>query len=376
MVEAEAHHERRSRDFARAPRIVAVSTAVPPHVMPQAEARQRLGPLFEASLGPDRRLLQVFEHAEISQRNVCAPAEWYAVDHGFEEKNALYVEHARRLAGEVTRRVLERAGLVPHDVDHIVFVSSTGLATPSIDARVANDLGLRPDVRRTPIWGLGCAGGAAGLARAGDFARADPASCVLLIALELCSLTFQFDDRSKKNLVAASLFGDGAAAALVLGPDAPPVAGNGQRPLALVAARSTLWRDTEGVMGWTVDGKGLSVVFSRDIPAIVRNEVKPSLLPFLEEHGLALADVAHMVTHPGGVKVLRAWAEALDLPADAFRHAREVLRDHGNMSSPSCLFVLDRFLAAGDIAEGQAALLAALGPGFAAEYVLLRGLPA
>lgn len=375
MVEAEAHSERRSA-YGPAPRLVAVATAVPPHVMPQADARQRVGTLFEASLGADRRLLQVFANAEIAQRNVCTPAEWFTVDHGFEEKNALYVEHAGRLATEVSRRVLERAGLLPRDVDHIVFVSSTGLATPSLDARVANDLGFRRDVRRTPIWGLGCAGGAAGLSRARDFARADPGSCILLVTLELCSLTFQFDDRSKKNLVAASLFGDGAAAAVILGPDAPPVTARGQRPLALAAAQSTLWPDTQGVMGWTVDGKGLSVVFSRDIPAIVRSEVKPSLLPFLERQGLALADVAHMVTHPGGVKVLRAWAEALDLPADAFRHARGVLRDHGNMSSPSCLFVLERFLAAGDIGEGDHALLAALGPGFAAEYVLLRGLPA
>lgn len=375
MVEAEAHSERRSA-YGPAPRIVAVATAVPPHVIAQFDARRHLGPLFEASLGADRRLLQAFENAEIAQRNVCTPAEWFAIDHGFEEKNALYVEHAGRLAGEVSRRVLARAGLAPRDVDHIVFVSSTGLATPSIDAQVANDLGFRPDVRRTPIWGLGCAGGAAGLARARDFARADPASCILLVALELCSLTFQFDDRSKKNLVAASLFGDGAAAVVIVGPDAPPVEARGQRPLALEAAQSTLWRDTQGVMGWTVDGKGLSVVFSRDIPAIVKSEVKPSLLPFLEQQGLALADVAHMVTHPGGVKVLRAWAEALDLPADAFRHARGVLRDHGNMSSPSCLFVLERFLAAGDIGAGDHALLAALGPGFAAEYVLLRGLPA
>jgi alkylresorcinol/alkylpyrone synthase len=359
------------------PRLVALATAVPSHVLPQADARRLIGALFGEALGPDRRLLDVFDHAEIAHRRVCEPADWYTVDHGFEEKNARYVEHAVRLGGEAARGALARAGLGPGDVDHVVFVSSTGLSTPSVDARLANALGFRADVRRTPVWGLGCAGGAAGLSRARDFARADPAATVLVVALELCSLTFQFEDRSKRNLVAASLFGDGAAAAVVIGPEATAGAKrNGHRPLALVDTRSTLWRDTEDVMGWTVNGEGLSVVFSRDIPKIVRDEVKPSLLPFLSEHGLAPGDGLHMVTHPGGVKVLRAWAEALDLEADAFRHARAVLAEHGNMSSPSCLFVLERFLEAGDIGAGDHALLAALGPGFAAEYVLLRGLDA
>ncbi len=356
----------------RPPRLAGLATAAPPHVAPQASAQGLVSRLFAEVLATDDRLLQVFEHAHIEQRHTCMPLEWYASDHGFAEKNELYVEHAVRLAREVAGAALKRASLQPDAVDHVVFVSSTGLATPSIDALLANALGFRPDVRRTPIWGLGCAGGAAGLSRARDFALADPTSRVLLVALELCSLTFQRNDLSKRNLIASSLFGDGAAAALVVGGEVQATA-NGMPPLELLGSRSTFWHDTTDVMGWTIDAAGLHVVFSRDIPSIVRERVRPSLLCFLESHGLELGALHHLVAHPGGAKVLTAYAEALGLPPAAFRHAREVLRDHGNMSSPSCLFVLERFLDAGEIRAGDNAVVAALGPGFAAEYVLLRG---
>jgi alkylresorcinol/alkylpyrone synthase len=360
----------------QAPRLVALATAVPAHVLRQSDARGGAAQLFSGALGADSRLMEVFEHAQIEKRHLCVPLEWFATDHSFAEKNALYLEHAVRLGGEAARKALARANLQPVDIDHVLFISSTGLATPSVDALLANELGFRSDIRRTPIWGLGCAGGAAGLSRARDFALADPSARVLLVALELCSLSFQFHDLSKRSLVAASLFGDGAAAVVVAGSDSEGGTRDGQRPLGLIASQSTLWKDTLDVMGWTVDGAGLHVVFSRDIPTIVRGQVRPSLLAFLERCGLGLAEVRHLVAHPGGAKVLSAYAEALELPATAFRHAREVLRDYGNMSSPSCLFVLERFLDSGEIQAGDHAVVAALGPGFSAEYVLLRGEPA
>ena len=273
----------------------------------------------------------------------------------------------------MTRAALERASLEPNQLDHVVFVSSTGLATPSIDALLANALGFRSEIRRTPIWGLGCAGGAVGMSRARDFALADPSARVLLVALELCSLTFQHGDLSKRNLVASSLFGDGAAAALVVGGSVDDVADASRQPLELLGSHSTFWHDTTDVMGWGVDGTGLHVVFSSDIPTIVRERVRPSLLEFLERLGLGLDAVHHLVAHPGGAKVLSAYAETLGLPSDALRHPRDVLRCFGNMSSPSCLFVLERFLEAQEIRAGDNAVVAALGPGFAAEYVLLRG---
>ncbi|HEU4364070.1 MAG TPA: 3-oxoacyl-[acyl-carrier-protein] synthase III C-terminal domain-containing protein [Candidatus Krumholzibacteria bacterium] len=355
------------------PRLIALATAAPPHVVPQAAVQRFAAGHFSETIGSDTRLLEIFDNAEIEERHLCVPLEWLAADHTFAEKNDRFIEHAVGLAADVTRAVLQRAHITARDVDHLVFVSSTGIATPSIDAILSNEIGFRPDFRRTPVWGLGCAGGAAGLSLARDLARAEPSSRVLLIALELCSLTFQHADLSRRNLVATSLFADGAAAALVAGPEARGDGDVRHAALELVASHSMLWPDTLDVMGWTVDGDGLHVVFSRDIPAIVHENVRPSLAWFLSAHGLRIEDVAHIVTHPGGVKVLRAYADALGASPDHFAHARAVLREFGNMSSPSCLFVLERFLDAGDIAAGDHAVIAALGPGFSAEYVLARG---
>ncbi len=354
-------------------RLVSLATAVPPHAVPQEQVKEFARHLFREVLNEgDDRLLTVFDHAGIRCRNVCAPLDWFAHDHDFAEKNARYVDYAVRLGCEVAEAAMAKAGLTPRDIDHLVFVSSTGIAAPSVDARLANALGLRGDFRRTPIWGLGCAGGVAGLARAREFALAEPGSRVLLIALELCSLTFQRNDLSKRNLVAASLFGDGAAAALVVA-DEDGALRNGQRPLELVASSSTLWPETLDVMGWDVDGAGLHVIFARDIPTIVHERVRPGLTEFLDRHDLTLATLDHLVAHPGGTKVLAAYQQALELAPGALDHARAVLRDHGNMSSPTCLFVLQRFLESHAIGERQTAILSALGPGFSAEYVLMRG---
>jgi alkylresorcinol/alkylpyrone synthase len=356
-----------------APRLISVATALPPHRVDQDNAKAFVATLFAGALDRDEhRLLEVFDHSGVESRRVCMPLDWYGAPHRFKETNDLYLEHALDLAGEVTRKALGVAGLQPRDIDHLVLVTSTGVATPSLDARLANVVGFRSDFRRTPIWGLGCAGGAVGLSRARDFALADPSSRVLLIALELCSLTFQHADLDRRNLVASSLFSDGAAAAIVAGSTADL---NGVTPpysIEVLASQSTLWPDTLDIMGWEVDESGLHVVFSRDIPSIVRNWVRPNLETFLANQGLELGSLAHMIAHPGGPKVLAAYGEALGLPPDSFRHAREVLRTAGNMSSPTCLFVLERAIEAGDFRPGDLAAVAALGPGFSSEIVLIR----
>jgi alkylresorcinol/alkylpyrone synthase len=354
----------------RAPRLAAVATAVPAHAAAQAETRALVSRMFHGTDSGSERMLTVFDHSGIERRHFCMPLEWYTHEHTFEEQNALYVEHALALGRAAAERALERAGATPRDIDHIVFVSTTGIATPSLDARLSLALGCRPECRRTPLWGLGCAGGAAGLARARDLALAAPASRVLVVAVELCSLTFRLEDMDKRNLVATSLFADGAAAVVVEGADVAHR--NGARPLELLGSHSTLWPDTIGMMGWTVSGRGLHVVFSRDIPSFVRERVRPSLEGFLGEHGLSLERPLHVAAHPGGAKVLEAYAEALGQPASTFAHAYAVLREYGNMSSPTCLFVLERHLASGAIGPGEPVLVSALGPGFAAEYVLAR----
>jgi alkylresorcinol/alkylpyrone synthase len=355
------------------PRLLAVATAVPPHIVRQEDAQRFARTLFADTLRIDPRLVDVFDNAGIEKRHTSAPLEWFGEKHTFAERNAVYVETAVDLGEVVTKRVLERAGLAPSDIDHVIFVSTTGISTPSIDALIANRVGFRSNFRRTPIWGLGCAGGAAGLAHARDLALAHPDTRVLLIAIELCTLTFLNGDLSKRNLVAASLFGDGAAAVVVGGSAVPRNGGGHGRIVALRASQSTLWKDTLDVMGWELEESGLRVVFSRSIPHIVIEHVRPSLETFLAAQQLALSDIRHFIAHPGGIKVLRAYREALDLDESRLAHAREVLRGFGNMSSPSCLFVLERFLEAGDIAAGDHGVVMALGPGFSSEYVLIQG---
>ncbi len=354
------------------PRLISIATGTPPYVVSQAEARQFAAQKFASELAHHPRLLDVFENAEIDQRHVSMPLEWFGQSHDFGEKNDAFVETACRLGEQVGGCALERAGMSPEDIDQIVFVTSTGLAAPSIDARLANTMGLREDVRRTPVWGLGCAGGAAGLALTRQLALGDPSTRMLLISLELCSLAFQLQDSSPRNIVASSLFADGAAAAVVVGADGPP-ARNGSPALELIAARSMMWKDTLDVMGWTVDELGLHVVFSRDIPALIRDHLRDGLNEFLESHGLTCATLRHLAIHPGGVKVLAAYSEALGLPLERFQVSREILREFGNMSSPTCLFVLERILSSSEMRPGDATLIAALGPGFSGEYLLARG---
>ena len=349
------------------PRLLSVATAVPPHVVRQDEARALAARLFAARGLSDPRLLSVFDHNSVAQRHVCMPLSWWETEHTFGETNAAYVEHALALGSEAAARALEHAGLAPRDIDHVVFVSTTGLATPTIDVRMANAMGFRRDVRRTPLWGLGCAGGTGGLSRAAEFARAAPGSHTLVVAVELCSLAFQPTDDLRLGLVSASLFADGAAAAIVAGADAD--AGG---PFEIVGSHSALWPDSLDVMGWSFDDRGFHLVMAREIPGTVANWLRPELDEFLGAHGLTLADVAHVAPHPGGGRVLDALESALGRNGSTLRHARDVLREHGNMSSPTSLFVLERFLGAGDVRAGELVLMTGLGPGFAAESVLLR----
>jgi alkylresorcinol/alkylpyrone synthase len=352
------------------PKIAAVTTAVPPHVVLQDQARTFAERYFRLHRRDVERLAAVFEHTGIEKRHICVPSDWFEASRSFEEKNALYIDWATRLGVDVVRAGAEKAGVPTSEITHIVFVSTTGLATPSVDSRIANVLGLSPHIVRTPIWGLGCAGGASGLSLAYRLAKGDPQALIALVCVELCSITFHFGDFSKSNFVATSLFADGAAGVLVAGDER--AASIQARGPAINASLSTTWPDSLDVMGWNFDSVGMQVVFSRAIPQIVQEKARTNCGKFLSSQGLDFDKIDHFVAHPGGAKVIEAYQEALPLRPCAMTHARTVLRDYGNMSSPTVLFVLDRLLDSGAPKDGDHALLTALGPGFSSEQVLLQ----
>jgi alkylresorcinol/alkylpyrone synthase len=362
LKENKAKHEHH-----RFSRIASAATAVPRHQISQQAAQKFCRVLFQESYPDIDRLLPIFSNAQVENRYFSIPEEWFKTDHTFAEKNRHYIETALELGTEAISSCLQKADLTPQDIDHLFFVSTTGLATPSIDARLINILKLRPDIRRTPIWGLGCAGGVAGLSRAYEYTVAFPHERAMVLALELCGLTFQRNDFSKSNLVATSLFGDGAAAILVSGEE------TGDAGPRILASRSTLWYESLDVMGWEINDGGLKVLFSRDIPSIVRNLARPALVEFLAAHGLELHDLEHIIAHPGGAKVIEAYEQALSLTDGKMDQARAILRNFGNMSSPTVLFVLEDYLRAQTIRPDDYGLITALGPGFSAEMMLIRG---
>lgn len=349
------------------PTIGALGTAVPAHRIAQPAVQAAALAHFAARGADLHRYARVFDHARIATRYFVEPLTFFRAPHGLAELNQRYLQTALELGEQAGRACLAQASLDASDVQHVIWVSTTGIASPSPDATLIQRLGMDRHTRRTPIWGLGCAGGVAGLARAYEYTRAFPDQRALLIAAEICSLTFQADDLSPRNLVAAALFADGAAAALVEG-DA--LGGSGPQ---IVATQSLLWPDTQDVMGWDVVDSGMRVLFGQRIPALVRASMRDVVTEFLAMHGLGLDDVAHWVMHPGGAKVIDAYADALTIDAERLTHTSDVLREYGNMSSVTVLFVLDRFLRAGAIAPGDHALLAVLGPGFSCELALLRG---
>jgi alkylresorcinol/alkylpyrone synthase len=345
------------------PRLVSLATAVPPFDIAQSEVSERAVEAFAATPNAAAWLAPIYINAEIDTRHSCVPAQWYLSEHSFGERNDLFLDNAVELIAQAARDALDAAGLEPHDIDAIVTVCSTGVATPSLDARVMEKVGFRRNVERLPIFGLGCAGGVLGLARAAALAQARPDSRVLLLVVELCGLTFRLQDRSKSNLVATALFGDGAAAAIVSCRDE-----HAARPRLGPWGEHT-WPDSLGVMGWEVADDGLKVVFSRDIPTLVREDLRPIVDAFLTRHGARLDDIDGFVCHPGGAKVLDALETCFELPQGALNHARNVLRQHGNMSAATVLFVLKETLEAH--ATGPQ-LMTTLGPGFTAGMMVVE----
>lgn len=352
------------------PYIAAVGKAVPPHVITQRESQELSRSLFRQAFPDIDRYLGIFANTGIQKRHFCVPPEWFAADHSFADKNRLYIEAACQLGAEAIQTCLQQAGLTPQEVDALIFVSSTGIATPCIDAHLINLLDFPEQLKRIPLWGLGCAGGAMGLSRAFEYAKAYPSAVVLLLSVELCGLTFIRSDMSKSNLIATSLFSDGAAAVLVAGDERAAEHGWTSSP-AIVDTVTTTWRESLDVMGWDVTDQGLKVLFSRDIPTLIGEKVRTNVQKFLQRHQLALPDIRHYILHPGGTKVLQAYEETLGLTSADTAESRHVLHEYGNMSSATVLFVLEKVLEQ-PWTEGEKGLMMALGPGFSSEMLLLE----
>jgi alkylresorcinol/alkylpyrone synthase len=341
------------------PRLAALATAVPPFALDQDCVVERLRRLFAGSARFDR-LLPVFANSGIRRRYSTVPLDWFNAPHSWPERNRAYIAGALDLLETVAGRVLDRAEASLDELGAVVVVSTTGIATPSLDALLIDRMRLPRTVQRLPIFGLGCAGGAIGLGRAAALAASIPDKAVLFLVVELCTLAFHHDDDRKSDIVAAALFGDGAAGALLRCRGGGP---------AIVASGEHTWPDSLDVMGWDIAEGGLRAIFSRDIPTLVAEGLGPAASDFLARHGLGLGEIDRFVCHPGGPKVIAACEAALGVPADSLCDARRVLREFGNMSAPSVLFVLERMLAAAG--DWRHALVTALGPGFTAGFTLL-----
>jgi alkylresorcinol/alkylpyrone synthase len=350
-------------------RIAAVGAAFPPHYYDQETLLAALGAHWRERYFNLERLERLHRNVLVGGRHLALPLDDYARLDGFGEANAAWLRVATEVGEAALADALAAAGLAPADVDALYFVSVTGISTPSVDARLVNRMGLPARVKRVPIFGLGCVAGAAGVARAADYVKAYPDEVAVLLSVELCSLTIQRDDLSIPNLIASGLFGDGAAAAVVVGAErAAALATDGPE---IVATRSVFYPDSERVMGWDIRSSGFQIVLSAEVPAVVERHLRADVDAFLAEHGLTRADIASWVCHPGGPKVLAAMEQALAVPRDALALTWKSLAEIGNLSSASVLLVLRETMASARPPAGSFGVLLALGPGFCSELVLL-----
>jgi alkylresorcinol/alkylpyrone synthase len=339
--------------------LLGLATAVPPHRLEQKAVAETARRIYAGSFARYPKLADVFVNAGIERRYSVRPLEWYQQPRDWTERTQTYLDGAGALFVQAARAALDRAGLAAQDVDVVITVSSTGIATPSLEARVAAEIGFRASATRVPVFGLGCAGGVSGLSLGARLARAEPGEIVLVVIVELCTLAFRNDRSTKADVISSALFGDGAAAAVLR-------AERHEAPLQIHATAQHTWPNTLDIMGWSIDPIGFGVVLSRSLPRFVKQRLAAPARRFVKSARVA---APQFICHPGGAKVLDAIETALELQKGTLRDEREVLRGHGNMSAPSVLFVLERALKRG--LRGTA-VLSALGPGFTASFLALE----
>jgi alkylresorcinol/alkylpyrone synthase len=350
-------------------RIASVARALPEHRYQQEEISLALASIWKDRPGVLKRLPSLHANVRVDTRHLARPIGWYLEPRTFGETNDAWIEVAQDLGERALGAALGAVGLTPRDVDAIFAMSVTGIASPSLEARLANRMGFRSDVKRIPVFGLGCVGGVAGIARAADYVKAYPDQVAVLLSVELSSLTFHADDDSLANVISVGLFGDGAAAVIVVGEERARRMGL-QAP-RIEATRSIFYPDTEDLMGWSIDQTGFRIVLSPKVPELARERLGADAMAFLRDHGVAHADVGAWVCHPGGPKVLEAIRDALELDDDDVALSWKTLAETGNLSSTSVLLVLEETLAR-EHAPGTPGVLLAMGPAFCSEIVLIR----
>ena len=360
-------------------RIAGVGSALPPHRYAQSTITAALKHLWQGSLPRPDLLDRVHARARVEHRHLALPIERYAEFANWGEMNAAWIEAAQDLGALAIDRALAQAGLQRRDLDALFVVSITGVASPSLDARLINRLRLRSDIKRTPIFGVGCVGGALALSRAADYTLAYPRHTAVALSVELCSLTFRRDDLSAANVVSSGLFGDGAAAVVVTGAEADATVGSRETSSGaarggphILASESVFYDDTENIMGWDISGRGFKIVLSPHLPDLIRARLACDVDRFLARHGLSRTDLGSWVIHTGGPKVLDAIQEALALNDRDLAPSWDSLRRVGNLSSASVLLVLEDVVANHRPAPGTLGVLLALGPGFCSELILLQ----
>lgn len=346
--------------------IAAVGSAFPPHYCDQASITAALRQIWRADTAVEQRLEALHRNVGVEGRYLALPIESYAQLDTFGQANDVWIRVALDVGERAVRTALDRAGLEPRDVDVIFFSTVTGLASPSIDARLAHRMGFRPDVKRLPLFGLGCVAGAAAVSRAADYLAGHEDAVALVLTIELCSLTFQLADRSIANLISTGLFGDGASAAVLVGAKHPRRSGP-----EVVATRSVLYPDSEDVMGWNISERGFRILLSAQVPTIAGERLPADVDAFLGDQGLQRKDIGAWVCHPGGPKVLEAMQTGLGLEREDLAVSWQMLQRCGNLSSASVLLILEETMRRG-VAPGSAALMLAMGPGFCSELLLLR----
>ncbi|RYY37475.1 MAG: type III polyketide synthase [Sphingobacteriaceae bacterium] len=347
------------------PFIASASKIDLPHKADQMEVKQQARDMFAANFPQVDRLIYAFDNTGIHYRNFCQPLRYYAEAHTFEERNSEYIRLSLQYSIQAAEDAMAKAGVGKNELTDLYFVSTSGLATPSIDALIINGMHLNPNINRSPLWGLGCGGGVSGMAKACTAAIANPNAVVLLVAVELCSLTLIKNDYSKSNFIGSSLFSDGISACIIKGDNH-----KNDKKIKYIASGSKLYYDSLDIMGWDFQDTGFKVLFSKDIPSFIDEHIKEDITDFLAKHSLQLSDIKNFIFHPGGKKVLDAYDNALKLDSEALSHTRDTMRDYGNMSSATVLYVLEKFINEG-FADGYGLMLA-MGPGFSSEMVLLQ----